>query len=119
MASVNDIIADRLVAHQVRILRLASDTDNAFHQSLAELDQATFKLFGTAANDEGSIAHGYVDRLLAQCFKLNRNSFNGIYAALRSDLIDLAQYEVEFNIDLMRTHLPFRYSVKKPAKAFV
>jgi hypothetical protein len=116
---INDTIADRIVAHQVAMLRTASGSLSSAAKLLSAADNETFQLLASHSNDEGMLSNAKIDRILNRVQSINTKAYQTIGKALRKELIDFAHYEVDFNRDLLDTHLPFRYATKKPARAFV
>lgn len=116
MTSVNDAVFDRLVEHQIKVLRLASAAGDKVLNRLLTADRETFRMFGAKANDDGGITR--VDHTLSAMNKINEQAYKEILKFLERELTDLAHYEVEFSQRLTENKLPYKYRAAVPPKPY-
>ncbi len=113
--SLNEQIADALIAHHVRVLRLASGQFDRIAKTLRELDKQTVVLLMRMADGDGVIKRP--DVVIQAIYRLNQKAYKEIQKELSKELKDLANHEVEYASGLMRSLVPDAKFII-PAKAY-
>lgn len=114
--SLNDDIADAIIGHHVRVLRLASGAFDRVAFLLRDLDKQTIDLLMRAANSNGVIKR--VEMAVQAVYQLNLKTYRQIGRELSVELSDLTQHEIDFSHGLMRKLTP-DVKFNLPPKAYV
>lgn len=114
--ALNDDIADALIAHHVRVLRLASGEFDRVAKILRELDKQTVALLMRMSDGDGVIKRP--DVVIQAIYRLNQKAYKEIQKELSKELTDLASHEVEYASGLMRSLVPNAKFIV-PSKAYV
>lgn len=116
MLSLNDRIADEIVAHHVRVLRLASGAFDRVARLLHQLDKQTADLLFEIANSDGVITR--VDAAIQAVYQLNMKAYRQIGKELKGELSELALHEVQYSNGLMMSLAP-KAKFSLPPKPYV
>lgn len=113
---LNDILFDRVVAHQVGVLRTA---DRAVEKVVRRFGECTLDEMRSVArySNDGEVRGSRAEAMVRGILRVDEEAFTEIGEFLRGELNDLAEYEVEFCERLLETHLPFSYRSKRPSRA--
>lgn len=104
MLSLNDRIADEIVAHHVRVLRLASGAFDRVARLLHHLDKQTADILIEIANSDGVITR--VDAAIQAVYQLNQRAYRQIGKELKAELSELSVHEVQYSNGLMMSLAP-------------
>ena len=100
MVSVNDLIADKLVSHQIGLQRLSNRTVRKILRMLSVSDRRIAERL--LDGDVTELSRRRQEKLLAQIRDIISEIHDDATGVLRKELSDLAQYEGEFQLNLLQ-----------------
>lgn len=113
--TVNDVIRDLQIRHQVYIQRLGSGVLAKLIKLLDKADaEIVAKLLARGATLEGSYASKRLEALLDTLRTINRDAHAAMGKDLRTELLALARYETGFQKDLLNSALPVSWDFVTP-----
>ena len=100
MVSVNDLIADNLVSHQIGLQRLSNRTVRKILRMLSVSDRRIAERL--LDGDITELSRRRQEKLLGQIRDIISEIHDDATGALRKELSDLAEYEGEFQLNLLQ-----------------
>lgn len=115
MATVNDTLRDLEIRHQVGVQRLSSSTLSKLIQILDKADaDVVAKLMARSATLQGSFASTRLQQLLDAVRTINRDAANQLQSSIKTEMGQIARYEVAFQKQLIESVLPIKWDMVTP-----
>jgi len=112
MQTVNEQIADRIIAHAIGLQRLEKGTARRVLNELAALDAALERQLRDASLE--TLSRTRLNKLLAAVKRTIGENFTAATNILQLDLNKLASLETDFQVNLIEDVLPFEWDTVVP-----
>ena len=114
--TANEAIFDAQVRHQIGLQRLSTAI---VRKIIALLNRADAELVAKLLTFEGDPSRGEwtkarLEAMLAAIREIVQESYNAINPAIRQEMMDLAQYEVEFQAKTIASAIPIKWDIVTP-----
>jgi SPP1 gp7 family putative phage head morphogenesis protein len=121
MPTVNEELFDRAVSHQIGLQRYSTATVNKIIALLNRVDADIVRQIEKYDPTElgPSAAQKRLDKMLDAIRVLLRDSYSAAGRQLRKDLLELAEYEADFQLRLLADAMPFEWDTVSPSPSML
>jgi SPP1 gp7 family putative phage head morphogenesis protein len=113
--TVNEVLLDKSIEHQIGVLRFSTATIRKVLALLGRTDPDIVRLIQERVGDVETATLGRLEGLLAAIRDLNRRAYEAVSKALEGDLIELAHYEAEFQAKALTDAMPIAWDITAPS----
>jgi len=116
MDNVNTVLRDAMVEHQINLTRYSNAT---VRKIIALLNRIEPDLVAQIVKNDptevsGSYSDKRIEKMIAALRDILKAAYKHVGGILRTDLLDLATYEAEFQADLFRHVIPVDFEIVAP-----
>ena len=112
--ALNDDLRDAQVSHQIGLFRLGNATSRKAIKLLERMERRIVERL--ARHDLSSLSRSRQEGLLEQIRRIIAGEYSAMSQAVLADLEELAAYEGEYQLDLLRRNVPVRLNFILPSE---